>query len=596
MSELWLRWSRIAPILLGVAACGGDQGSSGAVTCGQGTVLKDAKCIPQCGTGSADGRPCNADGQGGAAGNASQGGKGNDSANAGSQNSEAGSAGESEAEGGSAGESEAEGGSAGLVIAGSGGTAGSGGSSGMAGANAGAAGSAGSDQAPQWLTFNHSAGIVAYDATKFPSASALVTIDSKTNGSRAAIWSPDGHWLLYQSGPDVYCRDMTSAVPGPAMLMARIEAFPSIRLSPVTWSPDSKSAAVTMPSKPPGGGPAMIQVFDPSRSSPVMSTLSDGADSLTWAPVGDRVLYVDFSGGAHVRRVQSGVIGPDLPLTGVAEGAPMTWAPDGNAIIAFSDTAASPTLVLIDLTESAPTPVPLSNPSPSVASPTATQPVFSSAGMSALFMGAQERDAADLYRVALKPTVGAPVRISTGLTGSAAVNSFFVSPDDKWVVYRVAGGNGPYCAAVDVSGEIPGTPFPVVALPANGSSWLPGAPGKYLALYDGSAVIVDLATPGASPIKVMPGVSNALLKPGGSIIASGAPSRLYVRDIDHLDGPIGEVALAATPSNLRWSRDGKYLAFTESSYARLVRVDGATPSSALQLYSTLSTPTLAWQP
>lgn len=87
-----------------------------------------------------------------------------------------------------------------------------------------------------------------------------------------------------------------------------------------------------------------------------------------------------------------------------------------------------------------------------------------------------------------------------------------------------------------------------------------------------------------------------MLSPGGSIIASAAASHLYVRDIDHLDGPIGYVALAATPKNLRWSRDGKFLVFAESSYARMIRVDGATPSSALQLNSTLASPIFAWQP
>jgi len=580
--------------VLSIVACSSDQSSPNLVgKCGEGTVERDGKCVAQCGAGTMlkNGQCVPADG--GAAGSAGQAGRENRAGSGGGHDAEAGSAGEDQADAGSAGD--AEGGSAGSIIAGSGGLAGSAGTAGTGGSagTAGTGGTAGSNSGPQWLAFNHSAGIVAYDATQFPSASALVTIDSQTNGSRAAIWSPDGHWLLYQSKSDVYCRDMSGAVPGPAMRMATIEPFPQNGLPPMSWSADSKTAAVTMPSKPPGGGPAMIQVFDPTRSSPVMSTLADAGYSISWAPVGDRVLYVNYMDGAHVRRVQTGVISPDLPLTGLATGAAMTWSPDGNAILAISSDSAPTRPMLIDLTEATPTAVALS--SPSVASPTVRRSVFSSVGTSVLFMGAQERDAADLYRVAVKPTIAAPVRISTGLTGSAEVNAFFASPDDKWVVYRVVDGAESYWA-VDLSGATPGTPVQVVALPRNDSSWLPGALGKYLATYSGSTSIVDLAAPATSSVEVMSGVTNALLKPGGSIIASAAPSRVYVRDIDHLDVPTGEVALAATPTNLRWSRDGKFLVFAESSYARLIRVDGATPSAALQLNSTISTPTFAWQP
>jgi hypothetical protein len=77
---------------------------------------------------------------------------------------------------------------------------------------------------------------------------------------------------------------------------------------------------------------------------------------------------------------------------------------------------------------------------------------------------------------------------------------------------------------------------------------------------------------------------------------------LYLRDLDHLEAPAGDVILQTSnsPAQLRWSPDGKFIVFAENnslnSMARIVRVDGTTPSAAVQLVTTPSTPTFAWQP
>jgi len=635
MSYSWLRVWRLGPMVLSIAACGGDQGSpNSGLTCGEGTVQKAGKCIPQCGAGTVlqDGQ-CVAASNLGAAGNASQGGSqnkggsGSDDAagSAGESEADAGSAGENENNAGSAGENENNAGSAGS--AGSGGTSGSGaaGSSGTAGSsnggtagsnqggsggtagssdgNAGAAGSgfggsmggSGPGSRPQWVAIQQSSGLAAYDLTKFPSASGLVSLE--TTSASWPTWSPDGRWLLYVRSGELYSRDMTAATPAPPLLLASLSPASSYLTSPsLGWSADSKSAAFAISPLSPPTPSTMLQVFDPTHAAPLMRTLSNNIGSFSWAPVGDRIMYQERS-VTHVRRVQAGVPGPEVTFDSGVIGQ-YYWSTDGNSVI----TRTSTQLTLTDVTQASPTPVALTN--PSVSSPSVSQSSLSADGASLLFSGTQIRDGArDLFRIALKPSVGAAVRLSTGLTGTATVSSFSTSSDGKWVVYNVSDSGASTYWAVDLSGASPSAPFQIIgADPIYSIFWVPDGSGRFLSSPSPGITVVDVPRGTVTQISGVSGSPNFVLSPIGTTFAYAATSgpHLYVRDLDHLDAPVGDVPflLGSGITLWRWSPNGKFIATWEGSSPyglRLIRMEGTTPSTAIPITSTSSS-TLYWQP
>jgi dipeptidyl aminopeptidase/acylaminoacyl peptidase len=583
MSYSWLRVWRVAPVVLSVVACGSDQGlANGGVTCGEGTVLQSGQCVVPTSDG-------------GAAGNASQGGQSH-GGSGGKDEAEAGTAGEGEADAGSAGATQEDAGSGfggsssgagGFGLAGNGGSAGSGlaGSGGTAGT-----GGSGSVPGPNWLTVGKSDATFAYDLSKFPATSGLVSLE--TSSTFSPVWSPDGHWLMYQKSSEVYARDMRAAVPGPPLLLASSVGL-GTALNFLTWSADSKTAAVAITQSTSPSAPITLQVFDPTHSAPLLHTLGSSVSSFSWAPVGDRVVFTD-AGVTHVLRVESGVPGSDLILAGSGK---FSFSPDGNSVACVS----SNQLTLTDLTQTAPTPVALTN--PSVSAPTVLQAVFSADGASMLFMGAQVRDGArDLFKVALKPAVGAPVRVSNGLTGAVTVGAFSTSPDGKWVVYGVTDPAGPSTSswAVNLSGANPSTPVQVSAQPTSSNSWVHNGSERFLTLTSPGVSIVDVANAATSPLDGVSGSPSYLLSPVSALVAYGSSggSHLYVRDLDHLETLASDILVGSELNSWRWSPDGKFLAVFDSSSPsklRLIHLEGTTPTTAVPVTSgNLST--FTWQP
>jgi hypothetical protein len=601
------RWW-LGPLLLSAVACGSDKGISGGSTCGEGTVLAQGKCIPSCVPGTVlRAGQCTA---GGSAGEAGEGGS------AGSNDLDAGSAGENEAEGGSAGDDSAgtnQGGSnqggtsqGGTSQGGTnqggtsqGGTSqggtnqgGSAGTNqgGSAGTNQGGSGGSGPLSPQRWFVFTQSQGVFAYDVTKFPSSSGLVSL--KFPG-RAMVWSPDGRRLASWGGGDVYCYDMQVTLPdAPSLLltgaMGEDEAIPLL-----TWSADSKTLAVTATAVVPTGSnpnpPALLKVLDPAVPAPLIRTLSNNVTSVVWAPVGDRLLFTEGS-VTHVLSVKSGVPGAELLLKGVG----YSWSPDGKTLMAVS----AGNITLTDVTQTVPAPVTIS--SPSVSAPTITHVAFSPDGAVLLYQGVQIREGAtDVFRVALKPTIGTPVRVSTGLTGTASAALVSSSADGKWVIYNSSG-----TWAVDVSGATPGTPLQIAASPSNSASWLSTAPQKFLGVAASGLSLFDLSSPGASPLTVVSGQPNSsALNPSSNVVGYSTLANLNLRDLDHLENPAGNISVAgsATLGAWQWSGDGKFISLVEqtsaSSLVRLVRPDGTTPSVAVALHTSSTTvPRFFWQP
>ncbi|HEY0463407.1 MAG TPA: hypothetical protein VGC79_04320 [Polyangiaceae bacterium] len=626
-------------MLLSIVACGSDKDSANTgVTCGEGTVLAAGKCIPQCGPGTVlQAGQCVVGGNG-AGGGGNHAGSTDDAGSAGSDDDDAGSAGESEAQGGSAGTSHASGGraSGGQPAGGSagaepvggssgsyptggsagsnptggsagsnstGGSAGSNPAGGGAGSGATGAGGAGPLSPPHWLAFSNSSGVFAYDVTKFPSTSGLVSLETGTarsNSTPWSPWSPDGHWLVYWVRNEVYCRDMTTAVPGPALLLATTVQYSSNVAPTLSWSADSKTVSITTyPNAPTGSNPpSLLQVLDPTRSAPPIRALAapNGLISVNWAPVGDRVIYgegVAFAAQGnvgHVRHVASGVPGADLVVAGYS----FVWSPDGN-FVAAEGGVNNRDLTLTDVSQAAPSPVTLS--APTVAEPYISNVQFSPDGKSLLFTGVQIRDGYnDLFRVQLKPTIGAPVRVSTGLTGNIDSGTFSFSPDGKWVTYSVydpASSPATTRWAADLSGPYPGTPFQLVAPP---SVFLPTAPQKYLASYNSGLSLFDLSNPSAAPVTVASNASGASFAPQSSIASyPGVNSQLFIRDLAHLEIPADGTSLTSTTGLRLWSPDGKFIAVVDNGQMRLVRLEGTVPSAPVSLQA-VSSPLFAWQP
>ncbi|HKO50930.1 MAG TPA: hypothetical protein VJV79_24635, partial [Polyangiaceae bacterium] len=417
-------------------------------------------------------------------------------------------------------------------------------------------------------------------------------------------WSPDGRWLLYWVGSELYCRDMSAAVPGsPLLLISGLSQYLSPHVTPLTWSADSKTVGVaSVPVASSTDPQTVFQVLDPSRAAPPISTLSNSVQTVAWAPTGERVLFAPLffsSSTAHVRSVTAGVPGADVTING----ATFAWSADGKSVanVVVGSGPSVTGLILTDVSQATPSPVTIPT-SPTIAAPSVARIAFSPDGSALLFSGAQLREGAyDLFRVPLKPAVGAPVLVSTGLTGTVSVSSFAWSPDGKWAtytVYGVASGTSPNWA-VNMSGASPGTPFQPGAIPGSSSSWLVSAPQKFLASYNSNYLLVDLSNPSATPTTIFSGsVSAAAMNPLSSILAFGVTSHLYLRDLEHLENPATDFPIsAASPSSLRWSPNGQFLSFVLGGQLRLARADGMTLSTAITLSSiSSSAPSPSWQP
>jgi Tol biopolymer transport system component len=406
------------------------------------------------------------------------------------------------------------------------------------------------------------------------------------NPNRPAIWSPDGHWLLYQHGTQVYSVDMSSAAPGLPVLLTSEGPGTSITLPGLSWSADSKSVAMTKASSSTLLSP-QVQVFDPTQPAPLMRPLSTAATALLWAPVGDRVLYSDSS-GTHVRRVQAGVPGPEQLL----EGDSFSWSPDGNAVLSVYRGK----LMLNDVTQTPPIQVTLANPDTLWA--TVDQLAFSPDGSRLLFAGQQIQNfQKDLFVVNLKPTVENPVRISQALMANETLtDDFLLSPDGKWVIYSMFDAEHETTAwAVDLSGAKPGSPFKTVATPIDESSWVPNAPEKFIGYFGGGFGMFDIANPGLAAISVVNSGGGFSLSSLGAIAYSSLTG-VFARDLFHPELPTAQLSQNGGPTMWRWSPDGNFIAVATSTQSRLYRWQNSTASNPVALGSIRGIDWLKWQP
>jgi hypothetical protein len=585
-----------------LAACSSDNAGSD-VTCGYGTVLQAGKCMLQCGPGTVlvDGQCMVGSGASGAAGQGSmeeagESGVGTPAAGGGAGRAGAGN--------GSGGKAEVGGASgvAGAVAAGgssgSSGAAAAGGTSNVAGAAGalGVSGAGGASATPHWLAFNHSDGDFAYDVTRFPSDSGLVQLSAKAGfGFSVGPWSPDGRWLVYLDRSDLYVRDMSSAQPGPAQLLLAAPAFPTGFGPRFQWSADSKSLAVV--------AGTVLYVFDPTIDAPPIHTLTTTLASaccvysVVWAPAGNHLEYID-SAGTHVVPVQAGAPGADMLLSaGTSKG----WSPDGQSLVSTS----LGNVTLTNITGAAPVTVTVS--APTVAVPSTVQLLFNADGSELAYVGMQTRSLNDIYLVKLKPTVGSPVLLSAGLNATTSVTGVSSwSTSGRWIVFGASDSSAPGSSrlAVDVSGAAPSAPVSLKPADAQSYQWLPGQPNKALSGTSNSTLfgLADFSNPTADPVSVTGAFASAL-SPATDVFAYATTGSLVVRDLDALTPAVSVPIDLSGSTTFHWSPDGNFIAAVSgsSSYQqRLVRLSGATPSTAVPIYGTSTNvagaPVDVWQP
>lgn len=533
---------------------------------------------------------CGSSSSGGSAGDAGRAGGSGATAAAGSSvggqaaDGDAGGAISDDAGSGGAGQSIGEG-----VSAGEGGEAGLGAATTEAGA-AGEAGSAG--RAPHWLSFSHYRGNYAYDVSRYPDSAALYKLTSKVPGSDFSIgpWSPDGRSLLYVDVPDIFCRDMTQAEPGPARLMAVAPPAPDIAAAGVarlSWSGDSRSVALTT-------GTSLL-AFDPLQDAPQFHLLSASIRAAAWAPSGDHLLYRDDA-GFHVVSVAEGVPGVSQPLdiTLFRE-----WSPDGRYIAASSGSK----LLVTDV--SGPSLVTTTVESSTGTALSVSAARFSPDAKGLAIIGTLSRTKADLFYARLKP-LGVPTLLTPALPVSAAVSSIaFWSPDSRWLGFTVNDGATTTWQAVDTAGTTPGVPFLIKPQGIINYTWLTERPNTFVVpakFPSVDFVTYDLSTPEAEPVPVLKAaIPSYAVSPHGDWLAADDGDAVAMRNLRTLAPPADIlVFLASSNTQLRWSPDGQFLSIIaqrQGNVQGIIRVDGDTASQPLFLAEGTSGVSASyWQP
>lgn len=522
-------------------ACGGDDEPS--TTCGAGTALKGSECVAAAGAGGMGGDPPCAEGDCGGSGGSVGG----------------------QLEGGTA-----HGGSAGQGAAAGSDVGGAGMAGGAGGAALGGAGAGGGDNRliTRWLAFEHEDGAFVYDVTQFPDPGALLQLGT----GRLGTWSPDGRQLLYSQQGAWYVRDLAAETPGRAVLLVE-----SAQLLPhLAWSADSKSIAMTQGTT--------LSVLAPSEAAPSLVALTATLIAYKWAPVGNKLVYADASGG-HVVDVVAGVPGEPVAVDPRAR----QWSPNGDALAANHSDG---TLTLTNLHSVPPTVTTLFAPT---GPGTGMESVlFNRDGSRLATDGWKDRDEMDAFYVDLLPTPGALSTPYAELPETQGASSVGWSPNGDFLLYHRYDDEtdtGQYFA-VDVSGEGPGTPVPLAAHTLEAPLWLAGGLKLITDATASSVAIFDLLAP-ESPQPLLQGValSACVLNPAGSVLGYRTPRALRLLDLAAPQQPPTEIELLQVAGNVgkwAWSPDGSFIAavtLTSSDQQRLVRIDddGLTASTPISL-------------
>jgi hypothetical protein len=555
------------------AACSSDNDGSG-VKCGAGTVLKDGECVIDVGAG--------APGEGGGGG--SQAGKGS-------------TGGTLPHDGGRPNESDPEGGSLSVAGAGNGGEGGD-----------------GTVVPPvkttRWLAFSHDKGVFAYDVTKFPVETALVTLGAAPQAPYyyGLSWSPDGRTLVYANGGKYQARDMSGEVPGePRLLLSAPEAPTLNRIVPLGWSAGSDSVSIV--------SKRTLSVLDPSVDAPTLHPLTTTVLSYAWAPRGNRLLFSDDK-GSYVVAVDHGVPGTPIPVDPGSD----IWSPTGAqlagitkagnlSLTTFSATSASFELITDGSGE---------QPSGSaghggVPAVEGDPPVewafvnFSPDGSQLSFSAEIDGKPLRPYIVTVEPSLGKPKLIAPGAAEGNESICYWWSPDGAQVICESFDNSGSQAfAAAPATGD-------VIELAAKSFwtdwRWSP-APERHQLVtthFDGntqySLGMVDLAAPDELVTLDALRPTSFTVGPRGTHVGYMRQDDKHALHLVSIDDPADKLDIETDPTAYdplmwEWSPDNRFISLSDGSFRmRLVRFDGTnvtTPvilreRSQYRIYS-------SWQP
>ena len=255
---------------------------------------------------------------------------------------------------------------------------------------------------------------------------------------------------------------------------------------------------------------------------------------------------------------------------------------------------------MTDITGATPVTVTLS--AAATASPTITSASVSANMSTVVYLGAQTRTLADLYLVKLTPSVSAPILISSGLAATAQVASLISwSSNGRWLVYSAFDSSlsSKTDWIVDLSGSTPGAPSQWLSSDLASLLWLPMQPNKAIGASSGSSSLIDVSMPSADPVAL--NLASYVLSPTRDLLAYAASTAdVTIRDLDSMSPPVSiPLDYIAAATILRWSPDGKFIAVPAgiTPQLRMMRVDGAIPSSAISIYNSNGTVnSLYWPP
>jgi Tol biopolymer transport system component len=444
----------------------------------------------------------------------------------------------------------------------------------------GGAGAGGADERrTRWLAFEHEDGAFAYDVTRFPDQDALLPLSTGSLGS----WSPDGRKLLYSKQGAWYVRDMSTETPEPGVLLVESQLPPRL-----TWSADSQSIAMTQG--------ATLSVFDPSQAAPSLQPLTTTLTAYQWAPVGNKLVYLDASGG-HVVPIVAGVPGTSVMIASRAIG----WAPHGDALVGNKNDG---TLTLTTLDGDPPILTTLFEP---------TGPgtgmegyLFNRDGSRLATTGWRDRAESDAFYVNLRPTPGTLSTPYPPLDGDVVAASIGWSPDGDWLLYESNDDTAQTerFFAVNVAGESPGIPVPLDVYSLQAPLWLPGGLRFITDTGPTALAIVDLLAPAHhQPLLNGVSLSSCALNPLGTVLGYRTPFALHLLDLSAPSQPAVDINFQAAGNvgKWSWSPDGNFIAvvtLTSKDQTRLVRIDDdLTVSSPISLGDGSSDAiALRWQP
>ena len=644
-SVRWARWVAVVAAT-GAGACGSDSAATGSTKCGPGTVLSGDECVPQCAEGTTlQGVQCvpvagsAGSGSGSAGAGAQQAGAGNGvSGDSGAPNGDSGAPnGDSGAPNGDSGApaSSGAGGTSGTPsVGGSGGTSGAvamGGSSGVT--NGGMGGALGTPGPTHWLTFAHSDGVFLYDTAQFPDNSQLVKLTSHAPAAGFAVgpFSPDGRLLAYVDGGDLYVRDVSSNVPGPALLLLDEAAALDVTSASgqhCYWSPDSKSLAFV--------SRGVVYVMPVDHPAPNVQRLFTTTSSpfLDWSANGNK-LAVDDNSSVELVTVNAGSI---VSSTTIANDGFRFWSPDGSSFVGLAGSS----LILTDVAGAAPVLHVLGN-SNGVLGNSSSSLAYNATGSILAFLGV-ERAAVngasqvppDLYTVTLQPTLGTPTRVTTALDAWTGATSLVFSPNGDrlayltqtigsdtslpvnqqfaptytWTIAAVTSGalGASIGLATQTISVCCGNQFVIASAAVSSARWQPNGATLVTSSSQGSAFSI-FAPPATTAVKpsVTYTLGDLVFSPRGSVVAGSGFAQLSLTDVSSPppQGQIGAILnvapFSAPGGGWGWSTDGKFIATTlrsTSAQMSITRVDGTNVSTPIGLYPPTSTTpiTFFWQP